>query len=148
MRLRPHHILDIIAHHGAGLPFEPSPYGHAVHTVAETLLAHREVAIEFVADADDICTPCRHLIDGRCDDLLTHRSPPLPKLEYNDDLDRRLLAFLGLTEGDVLTFGQYLAVVRAHLDGIETVCTHPGEDPARRLANLTAGLRRLETPAQ
>ena len=35
MRLRPHHILDIISSYGHGAEFRPSPYGHAVHTVAE-----------------------------------------------------------------------------------------------------------------
>jgi len=143
MRLRPHHLLDIITQHGAGLPFKPSPYGHAVHTVAETVMADPDVAIEFVVGADDICAPCKHLIEGRCDDVLRRLDPPLSKQAYNDDLDRRLLAHLGLAEGAVLTFRGYMQTVRGHLGGIEQVATHPNENPAERLANLTNGLAKL-----
>ncbi len=158
MRLRPHHLLDIITQYGSGTPFKPSDYGHAVHTVAEKVIGDLGVSIEFVVDADDICAPCKHLVDGKCDDvlvgptLLSGRDPegpdksvgPTMKQDYNDDLDRRLFAYLEMTEGDVITFREYLRVVREHLEGIEAVCTHPHEDAARRLENLTAGLERLE----
>ncbi len=143
MRLRPHHLLDIITQHGAGLPFRPSPYGHAVHTVAEIVLADPEVTIEFVVGADDICAPCKHLIEGRCDDVLSQLDPPILKQDYNDDLDRRVLAYLGMAEGCTLTFRGFLRVVGEHLEGIEQVCTHPGEDSAERLARLTHGLEKL-----
>ncbi|MGQ9731267.1 MAG: DUF1284 domain-containing protein [Candidatus Zipacnadales bacterium] len=143
MRLRPHHVLDIVTQYGRGLPFRPSPYGHAVHTTAEALLADPDISIEFVVDADDICAPCKHLIGSRCNDMLTHCDPPLSKQAYNDDLDRRVLAYFNMVEGDVLTFREYLAVIRTHLDGLEAVCTHPREDPAERLAGLIAGLERL-----
>jgi len=143
MRLRPHHLLDIIAQYGAGTPFTPSTYGHAVHTVAAAVIADTGLSIEFVVDADDICAPCKHLVAGRCDDVLSRLDPPILKQDYNDDLDRRVLEYLGMTEGQVMTFAEYLQVVREHLDGIEGVCTHPGEDAAKRLANLAAGLEKL-----
>lgn len=143
MRLRPHHLLDIITQYGASAPFAPHPYGHAVHTVAEAVLADPDVAIEFVVGADDICAPCKNLIEGHCEDVLSQLDPPISKQEYNDDLDRRVLAYLGMTEGSVLTFREFLQVVREHLAGIEWVCTHPKEDPAERLARLTRGLEKL-----
>ena len=143
MRLRPHHLLDIVAQYGAGVPFEPSPYGHAVHTVAENVLADPDVTIEFVVGADDICAPCKHLIEGRCDDVLSQLDPPIAKQDYNDDLDRRVLAHLGVAEGSVLLFHEFLEVVREHLAGIEQVCTHPKGDPAERLSRLTSGLTKL-----
>ena len=64
MRARPHHPIDIITQHGAGQPFEPCEYGHAVHTVAAEAIANPEVRLEFGVGADDICAPCRHL--GAC----------------------------------------------------------------------------------
>jgi len=144
MRLRPHHLLDIITQYGSGAPFGPSPYGHAVHTVAEAVLADPSSTIELVVDADDICAPCKHLVDGRCDDVLGQLDPPSSKQDYNDDLDRRVLAHLGIARGAVMTFGRYVQAVADRLEGIEQVCAHPGEDPARRLADLTAGLHRLQ----
>jgi len=142
MRLRPHHLLDIITQYGAGVPFQPHPYGHAVHSVAATVLADPDVTIEFVVGADDVC---RHLIAGHCDDVLTHLDPPLSKQDYNDDLDRRVLAHLALAEGSQLTCRAFLALVRRGLPGIAHVCTHPKEDPASRLSHLTAGLEALSS---
>ncbi len=144
MRARPHHLIDIVTQYGAGRPFRPSDYGHAVHTVAERVISDVDVTIEFVVDADDICAPCVHLVDGRCDDVLSQLDPPVSKQDYNDDLDRRLLVHLEMTEGQVMSFREYLGVIRAHLDGIEQVCAHPGEDPAGRLSKLTEGLEKLE----
>jgi hypothetical protein len=43
MRLRPHHLLDIIAQYGTGVPFQPSDYGHAVHTAAKAVITDPEV---------------------------------------------------------------------------------------------------------
>jgi hypothetical protein len=146
MRLRPHHLLDIITQYGAGLPFQPHAYGHAVHTVAEAVLADPNVTIESVVGADDICAPCKHLIAGRCDDVLRELDPPLSKQDYNDDLDRRVLAHLGIVEGAQLTCREFLAVVRDHLPGLAEACTHPGEDRGERLARLTRGLARTRTP--
>jgi len=143
MRLRPHHLLDIITQHGADVPFVPHPYGHAVHTVAEAVLADPDVTIEFVVGADDICAPCKHLIAGRCDDVLSQLDPPLSKQDYNDDLDRRVLRHLGMDEGEELTSRKFVAIVREHLPGIAEVCAHPNEDSAERLARLTAGLSAL-----
>ncbi len=142
MRARPHHLLDIISQHGAGTPFRPAACGHAVHLVARKLIGNPETMVEFVVDADDICAPCVHLVDGRCDDVLRQLDPPISKQEYNDDLDRRLLEFLGMREGQVMSFRKFLGVIREHLAGIEAICAHPGEDPAQRLAKLTRGLEK------
>ena len=143
MRLRPHHLLDIVSHHGAGGTFQPHPYGRAVHTVAEAVLAEPNVTIKFVVDADDICAPCKHLADGRCEDVLSQLDPPPSKQEYNDDLDRRLLAYLGMADGETMAFGEFLRLVRERLDGIEFVCTHPGKDAGERRQNLERGLGKL-----
>lgn len=143
MRARPHHLVDIICQCGAGTPFRPSPYGHAVHTVADRIIAYPETVIEFGVGADDICAPCIHLVDGRCDDLVGSLDPPVSKQEYNDALDERLLAFLGMSEGQTMTFREYLRVLRAHLEGLAQVCAHPGETPEARHQRLVAGLEKL-----
>lgn len=143
MRARPHHLIDIIVQYGAGQPFAPSDYGHAVHTVAAQVIAHPETAISFGVGADDICAPCKHLVAGRCDDVLGQLDPPLSKHDYNDALDEKLLAFLGLAEGQVLSFGEYLAVLRAHLAGLAELCAHPGENAAEKSVRLEHGLAKL-----
>lgn len=148
MRARPHHLVDIIAQYGAERPFRPHPYGHAVHLVAAEVIANPDVLVEFVVDADDICAPCVHLVDGRCDDMITVCDPPIPKQLSVDRADRWLLAFLDIAEGQVMSFREYLAILRANLDGFRAIYTHPdslaiGGDPARRLSHLARGLEKL-----
>ncbi len=143
MRLRPHHLLDIITQYGAGQPFVPSAYGHAVHTVAALVLQELQTPIEMIVGADDICAPCSKLVEGRCTDNLLAFAPPMSKQEYNDALDKRLLAHLGLQEGDILTMQAFCKRVKEHLKDIEKICTHPREDPQARLAYLNAGLQNL-----
>jgi len=143
MKVRPHHLLDIITSHGAGHEFKPAAYGHAVHTCAEIVLNDLDTPLEFVVGADFICAPCIHLVEGRCDDVLSQLDPPISKQDYNDDLDRRVLAHFELQEGDRMTFGDYLQVIRRHFEGLPDICTHPGEEVATRARNLDAGLVRL-----
>ena len=144
MRARPHHLIDIVTQIGGGGAFKPHPYGHAVHLVAEQVMADPDLTVTFVVGADDICEPCVHLLETaegpRCDDVLSHLDPPISKQEYNDDLDRRLMEFLGLSEGQALTFRDYLVLIRERFSGIEDICTHPGQDPTSRRNKLNRGL--------
>ena len=146
MELRPHHILDIVKSYGAGSAFRPHPYGHAVHTVAKQILSDLEIKVRLIVGSDEICQPCIHLQpDGLCDDVLHQLNPPISKQTYNDDLDRRLLAYFGLREGDRMTFGEYLEVIREHFEGLPDICTHPGDSVEERTTNLDAGLKKLGT---
>lgn len=140
MRARPHHLIDIISQIGAGAEFAPHAYGHAVHIVAQRVLEDPDLTVAFVVGADDICEPCVHLVDGWCDDVLSQLDPPVSKQDYNDDLDRRLLEFLGIAEGEAMTFRDYLTRIRENFDGIEEICSHPGEDPTSRRNRLNRGL--------
>ena len=113
MRLRPHHLIDIVTSFGHGQEFRPHPYGHALHTVAQAVLADPDVEAEFVIAADDVCRPCSHLTpEGLCDDIRVNRPPPLWKQEYNDDLDRRLLAHLHVNDGVCMTVREFLGSSR------------------------------------
>ena len=140
---RPHHLIDIICQHGAGMQFRPHPYGHAQHAVAGKVIGDQTTMVQFVVGADDICSPCKHLVEGRCDDVLGQCDPPRSKQEYNDDLDVRLLEHLGIAEGEAMTFRRYLQRIRDRLAGLAEVCSHPGEDAGERLTNLKAGLSEL-----
>ena len=144
MKLRPHHLLDIISSHGQEQEFAPHPYGHALHTVAACVIGDPTVEIEFVLAADAICTPCCHLqADGTCDDILSQLAEPVSKQRYNDELDGKLFPYLGLRPGTLLTVRTFLVRVHERMPGIAGVCAHPGEDPESRLHSLRAGLRRL-----
>ena len=73
--------------------------------------------------------------------MLRQLDPPPGKQAYNDGLEARLFPLLGIVPGDNLPLPEYLARVQALLPGLELICSHPGEEPAERLAGLQAGLR-------
>jgi hypothetical protein len=143
MKLRPHHLLDIITAYGDNAEFKPSAYGHAVHTCAEIVLNHPDTEVEFIVGADFICRPCVHLVDGRCDDVVGQLEPAPSKQDYNDDLDRRVCAHLELAEGTVMTVREFVALVAGHYEGLPELCHHPKEDVAGRARKLKAGLEKI-----
>lgn len=121
----------------------PSAYGHAVHIVAAQVLQERQTPIEMIVAADDICAPCSRLVEGRCTDYIFAVDPPQSKQEYNEALDKRLLAHLELQEGDILTVQAFCERVKEHLNDIAKICAHPREDPQARLSHLYVGLQKL-----
>ena len=144
LTLRPHHILDIVASVGAGTPFVPAETGNGVHTVAEILLSGQHPPIRLVAGADDICKPCRLLEDGvRCSNMLRQVEPNLSMQDYNDGLDRKLLVYMRMREGEETTFAAFLSAVARNLAGVAAICTHPGEEEAAKLGKLETGLEKL-----
>jgi len=144
LRLRPHHILDIVRSYGQGRMFTPHPLGHALHEVAQKLLNDLDQSIELVVAADAICEPCSRLNPGgTCSDVLPQLDEKPSKQEYNDRLDEKLLPCLGLAEGAVMTLREYLKIVNSRIPGVEKICTHPKEDQAERLAGMIEGLKKL-----
>jgi len=144
LRLRPHHIIDIITDHGKNIQYEPHPYGHSQHTVAPKLLSNLDLNIKLVLGADDICYGCKHLLpDGKCIDVLAQITPSPSKQAYNDVLDNRLFDFLTIDNNCVISTRKYLELINEKTPGIEKICTHPKEDSEERLAGLIKGLVKL-----
>jgi hypothetical protein len=144
MKLRPHHVLDIIRNYGNGVEFKPHPYGHAVHIVAQKILSDVDQEVELIIGPDEICRPCRHLgQDGMCDDVLHQLDPPISKQIYNDELDSRLFPYLGIQPDTVMTIRTFLEIIDEKIPGIEKLCTHPGEDERQCLHGLRRGLLKL-----
>ena len=143
--IKPHHFVDIIAEYGAGREtWEPSAYGHAVHTVAERLLRERDVTVEMQSGADDICAPCIHNLDGLCDDTIeTSFRPEAPssKREWNLIIDGRWYARLDLKDGDRLTAKGFVRRLRDAIgEGINDIYRElPPEMTAERLGKLNSG---------
>ena len=144
MKLRPHHLIDIVSDYGHGIKFRPHPYGHALHTVAEQVVSDPDIEVKFVLAADEICFPCKHLrADGQCEDVLHQLDEPESKQSYNDRLDSNLFSYLGMQMGTRTTVRAFLERLNEHTPGIEKICTHPGEKAEHRLSGLEKGLMRL-----
>jgi len=150
VKLRPHHVLDIVTGHGRGKDFAAVANGTAQHVVAPAILGDPDIMAGWICSGpDEICLPCEWLQpDGTCARVLEDRDPPLVFKVYNDDLDRRLLDYLGIVPGEVLSVRAFLQSVAAHVPGIEGVCSHPHEEPQARLAALREGLAKLGITAR
>lgn len=144
IKLRPHHIIDIITGFGDNIQYEPHPYGHSQHLVAPEILSNPDLKIKLMLGSDDICRGCRHLMpDGKCNDVLGQIKPSPSKQAYNDILDSRLFDHFCLKPGCIITNRKYLELVNSYTPGIEKICTHPKEDPDKRLTGLINGLIKL-----
>ena len=147
IRIKPHHLVDIITQFGEGRPFEPHPYGHAVHTVAQRILADPEVMLEMELGADDICAPCIHNIAGLCDDTIdTSYRPAAPpaKRDWNLLLDRRWCERLSLSPGQRLTARAFCLLLRDRAGDLTDIYREiPPDRTAQRAARLAAGVDRM-----
>jgi hypothetical protein len=144
LQLRPHHLIDIIRNIGQDRPLMPHPYGHAQHTITQSLLDGSETEIRLVAEADDLCKPCVHLTPGGiCDDLLPQMEVPVRKQDYNDTLDRRLFDFFSLPVGVMISLDDFLRLIENRFDELLPLCLHPKENMSDRREGLRKGLERL-----
>lgn len=147
IRIKPHHFIDIITSYGRGEKFEPHPYGHAVHAVAERMLSNRDVTLAIELGADDICRPCKHNVGGVCDDVIdTSYRPQAPprKQEWNLLIDQRWCKRLGLSQGDRLTARQFCERLHDRAGNITDIYREmPVEMTAERAKALQAGVRRF-----
>ncbi len=115
IRIKPHHFLDIVRDFGAGVEFEPSPYGHALHLVAEKVLADRQTMLKLVLSIDRICEPCKNHVDGHCVDTTATTGEVTSKEQWNLTIDTRLLQRLGLEEGTRIRADDFCRLTRERL---------------------------------
>jgi len=146
--IKPHHFIDIITSFGAGkITFEPHPYGHAVHIVAERVLRDRDILLEMELGADDICKPCNHNIDGICDDTIdTSFRPNAPSLKrkWNLIIDQRWCMRLQLQQGDRLTARELCERLRDSSGDITDIYREiPANLTAERTRKLKAGIKKF-----
>jgi len=146
--IKPHHFVDIITAIGDGrTEFAPHPYGHAVHSVANSILADRVVTLRIELGADDICAPCRHNVDGLCDDTIDTSSRPLApelKREWNLLIDCRWCRRLGIGQDDRLPARALCQRIQGRAGDITGIYReiHP-ERTAERQAKLRKGVKKF-----
>lgn len=143
--IKPHHFVDIVTAFGAGCTeWRPHPYGHGVHTVALAVLADRDALLRIEFGADDICRPCRHNVNGLCDDTIdTSYRPQAPKSkrEWNLIVDRRWSERLGLEEGDELSAREFCALLKERAGDLADIYREiPLDMTLERQAKLRKGV--------
>jgi len=145
IRIKPHHLIDIITELAdPEVEFRPSPYGHAVHSVAEAVLADRDAALAMELGIDDICEPCKHHKGALCGDTIdTSFRPDAPesKMMWNLRIDERWCERLGITQGSEVTAREFAELVRERAGDITDIYREiPAERTRQRAEKLSAGI--------
>lgn len=116
IRIRPLHFVDILCDYGAGTDvFEPHPFGHAVHTVANDFLKNKDRMLEITLEPDAVCIPCVHNVGNVCDNLLDRTgrpSAPVMMRDWDLAINQRWCARLGIGEGERYTARQLVERLR------------------------------------
>ena len=96
--IKPHHFLDIIKLHGAGLEqFIPDEkMGHDFYRIGNLILNDKGIRIKLTTGKDDICTPCKYCQNSKCIDKLTAIKGYTEKDTYNKTLDERMIKYFNL----------------------------------------------------
>jgi len=142
MLLKPHHLLDIIRDFGAGKKHQPHPYGHDVHRVAEIIRNNPHALVQLTSAADDICAPCRNLIDGTCTDTTDSPGKIVSKEVYNRTIDRRIFTRLGLREGATLSVLEFCRLAGRKLGDLYSIYREVDPEKTKgRGKNLSRGLK-------
>ena len=145
--IKPHHFVDILTGIGGGTTsWEPHPYGHAVHSVAEALLRDRDATLRIELGADDICAPCVHNVGGVCDDTIdTSYRPDAPesKREWNLLVDERWCERLWVAQGDVMSARELCRRIRSGIPHAPDIYPEmPADGTRERMAKLERGTER------
>ena len=145
--IKPHHFVDIVTAFGEGcVDPQPHSYGHAVHSVTKEILSNRDVLLRLEFGADDICQPCRHNVNGLCDDTIDasfRPAAPKSKREWNLIIDRRWCERLGIGQDDQLTARDFCSRIRNCAGNIRDIYREiPIERTDERHAKLQRGIQK------
>ena len=143
--IKPHHFVDILTALGDGrTEFPPHPYGHAEHIVAKAILGGRDIDLRIELGVDDICLPCRHNIDGLCEDKIDTSFRPqarTSKREYNLLIDQRWSEQLNVQQDDQLTARELCSRIQDCAGDISDIYREtPAEKTAERQAKMQRGV--------
>ncbi|MGL5435231.1 MAG: DUF1284 domain-containing protein [Lachnospiraceae bacterium] len=146
--IKPHHLLDIYKLHGAGIQhFAPNKkYRHDFYRIGNQILNHQVKYIQFTADADIICIPCRFCQEGICTDTFLHYGTETIKDGYNRQLDQKIIKLLNLKESTTYNYQHLLPLLSTHLTEpfINQVWTqNTKQDNQARYQKTIAGINKL-----
>jgi hypothetical protein len=142
MKLRIHHFFDIIRDFGTGKTFEPHPYLHNYHKVADEIKNNPDLELEIVVESDAICKGCVHLVNGICDDSISHRSDFTSKEAFNNHLDKRIIEAFGIERDKKYTPTLLVKLAPEYIENIEFIYDgNDSEHTAKRKENVLKGLK-------
>jgi hypothetical protein len=142
MKIRIHHFFDSLRDFGSGKNITPHPYGHSYHLVAEQIRNNPDLEIELVVEADQVCIGCSHLVNGVCDDTVTHRADFRWKEDFNNYLDKRIINVCRIDISKKYSVRSLIRFSKKYIENIEFI--YEGNDPEHthnRKKNVIRGLK-------
>lgn len=142
MKIRIHHFFDIIRDFGRNKNIKPHPHLHSYHTVAAKISVDANIEMELVVDADEVCSTCSHLINKKCDDIITHRNDFNGKEDFNNHLDKRIMKVCGLVSTEKYTPKTLSEFANKYIENIEFIYEgNDKEHTLQRKQNVIQGLK-------
>ena len=142
MKIKIHHFFDMIRDFGSNKNIVPHPHLHSYHRVAEIIRNDTNVELELVVAADEVCSTCTHLIENKCDDIITHRTDFVGKEDFNDHLDKRIMKVCDLVSTRKYTPKTLCEISNKYIDNIEFIYEgNDAEHTLQRKKNVLLGLK-------
>lgn len=141
MKLRIHHFFDMIRDFGIGKQFDPHPYQHSYHKVAELILTDPDFNIEIAVGSDAVCKGCRHLVNSLCNDTISHRNDFTSKEAYNNYLDTRIIEVCEVDVSKKYSPKQLVKMADRYIQNISFIYEgNDAEHTEQRKQNVILGL--------
>lgn len=129
IKIRPHHLLDLVRDYGNNYKKPPHPWGASVKSVSDLVFSDIHQVVVLVMGVDSICQTCRKLNDGICE---ANINEDLLMRDYNDPLDERLFSSLEIRPGDRLTVYAFLKLVSERMFVLELFNSPSNKKHVRR----------------
>ena len=128
IKLRPHHLLDIIRDFGNEVKGETHPWGASLTSVTQNILSNINQEVEFVMGVDSICETCSKLNDQICEAQISNE---LLMRDYNDRIDQGLFSALNIAPGDKLPVIEFLRKINNNIE-VLNLFNSPSNNPMAR----------------
>ena len=139
IKMRPHHLLDILRDFGNNRVRDPHPWGASLNSVTQIVLSNPEREIEFVLKVDSICETCSQLNGNICEARINEK---LLMRVYNDRLDLDLFTELKIKPNTKMTLIEFSAHVSENMNVLD-IFTSPNEDSFLRKKGTLSAFKRL-----
>lgn len=145
IKLRIHHIFDIIRDYGLKKKIEEHKYGHSYHIIANKIYKKNIQEMKLVVSSDDICKNCIKLVDNNCIDKIDHRKDYHDKELFNNYLDKRIMDIMNLEEFKILSFEELIKRSNKYIDNIEYIYDgNEDKHTQERKLNVQKGIEQIK----
>ena len=139
IKLRPHHLLDIIRDFGNEVQRETHPWGASLASVTQKILSDINQKVEFVMGIDSICETCSKLSGQICEARINNE---LLMRDYNDRVDKALFSALNIAPGDQLPVIEFLRKINNNIE-VLNLFNSPSNNPITRKQGTKSAFDKL-----